>query len=73
MLIAMIHLENNTRHLGSVAEREGFEPSDESPRRWFSRPVHSTALPPLRKNAQNTDNQAEAPVFDSLFDANIAV
>ena len=31
-----------------LAEKEGFEPSDESPRRRFSRPVHSTALPLLQ-------------------------
>ena len=28
-----------------VAEDEGFEPSKEFPLCWFSRPVHSTALP----------------------------
>ena len=31
-----------------LAEREGFEPSMEFPPRRFSRPVQSTALPPLR-------------------------
>src|SRR4051812_12767049 len=30
------------------AEGAGFEPADESPRLRFSRPVHSTTLPPLR-------------------------
>ena len=30
-----------------MAERVGFEPTDELPRRWFSRPVLSTAQPPL--------------------------
>src|SRR3974377_2189135 len=32
----------------ATAEGEGFEPSDELPRHWFSRPAHSTALPPPR-------------------------
>ena len=31
-----------------MAEREGFEPSEDLHPRRFSRPVHSTALPPLR-------------------------
>jgi site-specific DNA recombinase len=32
-----------------LAEGEGFEPSsEESPPKWFSRPPHSTALPPLQ-------------------------
>ena len=31
-----------------VAEREGFEPPDDSHRQRFSRPPHSTTLPPLR-------------------------
>ena len=30
-----------------MAERVGFEPTNELPRRWFSRPVLSTAQPPL--------------------------
>jgi hypothetical protein len=30
------------------AEGAGFEPADELPRLRFSRPVHSTTLPPLR-------------------------
>ena len=37
-----------------MAERVGFEPTKELPLRWFSRPVLSTAQPPLlnikRKN-----------------------
>ena len=32
-----------------MAERVGFEPTNELPRCWFSRPVLSTAQPPLRK------------------------
>ena len=32
-----------------MAERVGFEPTNELPRRWFSRPVLSTAQPPLLK------------------------
>ena len=32
-----------------MAERVGFEPTNELPRRWFSRPVLSTAQPPLRE------------------------
>ena len=31
-----------------MAERVGFEPTNESPRCWFSRPVLSTTQPPLR-------------------------
>ncbi len=30
-----------------MAERVGFEPTNESPRCWFSRPVLSTTQPPL--------------------------
>ena len=33
-----------------MAERVGFEPTNELPRCWFSRPVLSTAQPPLRKS-----------------------
>jgi hypothetical protein len=32
-----------------MAERVGFEPTNELPRCWFSRPVLSTAQPPLPK------------------------
>ena len=32
-----------------LAERQGFEPWKELPPCWFSRPVHSTALPSLRR------------------------
>ena len=32
-----------------MAERVGFEPTNELPRCWFSRPVLSTAQPPLHK------------------------
>ena len=31
-----------------MAERVGFEPTNELPRCWFSRPVLSTAQPPLQ-------------------------
>ena len=33
-----------------MAERVGFEPTNELPHRWFSRPVLSTAQPPLQNN-----------------------
>ena len=33
-----------------MAERVGFEPTNELPRCWFSRPVLSTAQPPLQIN-----------------------
>ena len=33
-----------------MAERVGFEPTNELPRCWFSRPVLSTAQPPLQNN-----------------------
>ena len=33
-----------------MAERVGFEPTNELPRCWFSRPVLSTAQPPLLKS-----------------------
>ena len=39
--------------LESVAEEEGFEPSEDFHPRWFSRPVHSTTLPPLRCTVEN--------------------
>ena len=32
-----------------MAERVGFEPTKELPLCWFSRPVLSTAQPPLQK------------------------
>ena len=34
-----------------MVERQGFEPWVGINRRWFSRPVHSTTLPPLRLSA----------------------
>ena len=34
-----------------MAEEERFELSEDFHPRWFSRPVHSTALPPLREEA----------------------
>ena len=36
-----------------MAEEEGFEPSEDFHPRWFSRPVHSTTLPPLRCTVEN--------------------
>ena len=36
-----------------MAERVGFEPTNELPRCWFSRPVLSTAQPPLLKEKLN--------------------
>ena len=36
-----------------MAERVGFEPTNELPRCWFSRPVLSTAQPPLLMNKPN--------------------
>ena len=39
------------RHI-SMAEREGFEPPDGLTRQRFSRPPHSTTLPPLRCTLQ---------------------
>ena len=35
-----------------MAERVGFEPTNELPRCWFSRPVLSTAQPPLPKTLE---------------------
>jgi hypothetical protein len=35
-----------------LAEEERFELSEDFHPRWFSRPVHSTALPPLRGEAE---------------------
>jgi len=37
-----------------MAERVGFEPTNELPRCWFSRPVLSTAQPPLLETKLNT-------------------
>ena len=39
-----------------MAERVGFEPTNELPRCWFSRPVLSTALPPLQSYKQDKLN-----------------
>ena len=39
-------------HLIFVADGEGFEPPDELPRQRFSRPSHSTALPPILNFSQ---------------------
>ena len=36
-----------------MAERVGFEPTNELPRCWFSRPVLSTAQPPLLIEKRN--------------------
>ena len=36
-----------------MAERVGFEPTKGFHPCWFSRPVHSTALPPLRVLSSN--------------------
>ena len=36
-----------------MAERVGFEPTNGLPRCWFSRPVLSTAQPPLLKEKLN--------------------
>ena len=36
-----------------MAERVGFEPTNELPRCWFSRPVLSTAQPPLHIEKRN--------------------
>ena len=36
-----------------MAERVGFEPTNELPRCWFSRPVLSTAQPPLQQVISN--------------------
>ncbi len=38
-----------------MAERVGFEPTNELPHRWFSRPVLSTAQPPLQIFLLNLD------------------
>ena len=38
------------RQLGHMAERVGFEPTSRLRSLRFSRPVQSTALPPLRSN-----------------------
>ena len=43
---------------GSVAEEEGFEPSKGFHPCRFSRPVHSTALPPLRKKMRSAVGNA---------------
>ena len=45
--------------LDKMAEGERFELSDGLTHRWFSRPVHSTALPPLRR--------ADGTISDSLL------
>ena len=37
-----------------MAERVGFEPTNELPRCWFSRPVLSTAQPPLLETKLDT-------------------
>ncbi len=42
------HWAPGFRKWSATAEGEGFEPPVPSRARWFSRPVHSTALPPLR-------------------------
>ena len=36
-----------SQYITIVADEEGFEPSEDLHRRRFSRPVHSTALPPI--------------------------
>ena len=43
-------LEAEEGFLQSMAVRVGFEPTEELPLRRFSRPEHSTALPPHHNN-----------------------
>jgi site-specific DNA recombinase len=48
-------------YFDQMAEGEGFEPSsEESPPKRFSRPPHSTALPPLRDDAAKASRSATA-------------
>ena len=42
-----IKFQKYLKILNLMAERVGFEPTNELPRCWFSRPVLSTAQPPL--------------------------
>ena len=37
-----------------MADGVGFEPTEPLQARWFSRPVHSTALPPIRYGVKST-------------------
>jgi hypothetical protein len=55
-----------------VAEEERFELSEGFHLRWFSRPVHSTTLPPLRSTAQillqnGQQSNSEFPVCPLLY------
>jgi hypothetical protein len=51
----------------NVAEEERFELSDGVNRRWFSRPVHSAALPPLRNGAYNKEINLKSQALFTLY------
>ena len=44
----LVLLKNQAKSISCLADGEGFEPPEELPLQRFSRPSHSTALPPIR-------------------------
>ena len=64
------HLSSKNRSLLNVlAEREGFEPPKGANPCWFSRPVHSTALPPLQKFFPSATAASAATLTTTLHHA----
>lgn len=49
-----------------MAEEERFELSEGFHPRWFSRPVHLTALPPLRDRAESYYNYSRSQTFNKI-------
>ena len=49
-----------------MAERGGFEPPRRLHACWFSRPVHSTTLPPLRDARDHTEKYSLCQLFSHL-------
>ena len=47
-----------------MAERVGFEPTNELPHCWFSRPVLSTAQPPFHLQAKQ---ELKMITFDNIY------
>src|SRR5580698_5229807 len=55
------------RRADGQQEREGFEPSKPAKVQRFSRPPHSTALPPLQVLASTQSDFSESPADTAIF------
>lgn len=50
--ISKIELASHFKNVYFFSEREGFEPPVTVKPRWFSKPEHSTTLPPFHKTSK---------------------